>query len=73
MDNERRLTWTLAADCRITRRKYYHCAISPDGAVTLRYKLLGDMIEALEAHEVDTFELVADSCRWRVSIQRIRE
>lgn len=44
--------FTIWADARITRRKYYHLISDPEGNVVFHAKLLGDCIDWLAEREV---------------------
>lgn len=68
MDDEHGLGWQLAVDCRITRRKYYHLIVGPDGEVHFRSKLVGDALEWLRTNSIDSFTVVSDSGEYEVRI-----
>ena len=70
MDDEQPLGYSVAIDCRITRRKYYHLVVSPDGEVVFRSKMLGAVLDWLDANEIDSFTIVSDSYDRRARIQR---
>jgi len=71
MDDEHTVGYTLAIDCRITRRKYYHLVLSPEGEVVFRAKLLGAVLDWLDAMEIDSFTIVSDSYDRHARISRV--
>lgn len=49
--------WVIVADCLITRRKYFHLLMGPDGRTHYRSRLLCDVVAYLAAEEVDAYTL----------------
>jgi hypothetical protein len=72
MDNETAVGHTVALDCRITRRKYYHLVVSPDGEVVFRSKLLGAVLEWLDAEGIANVDFITDDSRYRARVVRAR-
>lgn len=52
--------YTIWADCRITRRKYYHIVANKAGEVLFKAKLLGDCFEWLEDRDVALYRLCTE-------------
>lgn len=52
-------SWHIVTDCRLTRRKYYHAVIGPDGTDRFRSRILWDCVEYLDAEGVSEYQLVA--------------
>jgi len=49
--------WVIYTDAQLTRRKRYHCIVSPKNAFTFKSKDLWDCIEWLAAEEIDEYQL----------------
>lgn len=50
--------WSIIIDARLTRRKYYHCVITPSERVAFRSKHLGECIDWLRAEGVANVDLL---------------
>lgn len=50
--------WTLVVDARITRRKYYHFIVSPEGRVRFRSMFLWECIEYARSEAISALRLL---------------
>ena len=49
--------WSVWPDQRITRRKYFHLVVNPQGRTEFRSRLIAECLDYLAALGVDEFEL----------------
>lgn len=63
--------FTVFADNRITRRKYYHIITDGADSVIFRSRLWGEVVEFLDTIEVHDYRLKTDEGDWQVTHRRL--
>lgn len=60
--------WSIWFDHRITRRKFYHVVLNPQGHVVFNSRLLGECVDYLIANDITEFDMAGPETRSMICV-----